>query len=453
MASNSNTCARCGATVPAARLVTCEHCKEGRDIDGTRSTIQYCSHRCRQSDTTHPVECEARNIRKRLYRAGSILQSIFYAWRRTSFHRQIDQIEIVDGILYISGLARTEQEKKEAGIVPGPFTLFPREMAGDDEQQKILLSWMGCNDVTQMSYQLVRNMLDGKHSSRAASNDVDTDFFLGGRNYHQHRSSRSTPPTEISYIIDLSGAQIGLSRPILPLEEHLQRFNARIIHIYKHERCLARTDYLLKKGLGTEQLDRIAATLFHMYEELNDFVAETEKTKESLAEVLLFKEEDYRRYRSYYEELMILTIQKTWILRERDGHPTVIAGSTTLNPDLKKFLIALPIDFSQRDAGSRIYKRYLDQEWEGSLVPWTPKPDLSALNAQFAEVEVPLPPVVGEKANRSCCPRPRILWSTLSTLKDLLRKRKGVSKTSNCVTSLQKIRTTCKISRQAKDVR
>ncbi|KAF2208329.1 hypothetical protein CERZMDRAFT_118785 [Cercospora zeae-maydis SCOH1-5] len=422
MACRSNTCSRCSVAVPAARFVTCEHCKEGRDIDGTRSTVQYCSHRCRQSDTTHPTECDARNIRKRLYRAGSILQSLFFTWRRISFHRQIDQVENISGTLYVSRLARTEQEKKAAGIVPGPFTIFPSAIAGDDQQQKVLLSWMGCNDATQMSYQLVRNMLGGNYKvvDKNASYNV----------LHEVLAIDATDGN--SYIIDLSGAQIGLSRPILPLEEYLRQVNARIIHVYKHERCLARTDYLLKKGLGNAQLDRIAATLFHMYEELNDCVAETEKTKESLAEVLLSKEKDYRRNRSYYEDLMKLTIQKTFIVRECGRHPTIIASSTTLDPDLKKFFIALPIDFSQRDAGSGIYKRYLEQEWDGSLVHWTPKPDLSAFNAQFgeAEAEVPAHPVAQEKADRSCCRRPQILWSTLSTLKARLRKRKGVGKAS-----------------------
>lgn len=162
MVNRPGTCATCGVSVPAARLITCQQCKEGRDVDGSRSTINYCSHRCLVSDHTHPSQCLARNIRKRLYRAGSILQPVFYAWRRASWHREFDQVDYIDGTLYISRFSRSVRKEKKIAVYPGPFTMFPREIAGNDQQQKVILSYMGCNDATQMSYQLVKSMLGGK---------------------------------------------------------------------------------------------------------------------------------------------------------------------------------------------------------------------------------------------------------------------------------------------------
>ncbi|PIA91876.1 hypothetical protein CB0940_09740 [Cercospora beticola] len=432
MVDHSKTCTTCGASVPAARFITCQQCKEGREVDGTQSTITYCSHQCLVCDYTHPSQCLARNIRKRLYRAGSILQPVFYAWRRASWHRAFDQVENIDGTLYISRFSKSVRKEKKIAVYPGPFTMFPREIAGDEQQQKVILSYMGCNDATQMSYQLVKSMLGDITTSiecvylwlpKGSYKVVDRSLPVSV--LHEVLAIDATDGN--SYIIDLSGAQIGLSSPIIPLDQYMERLNPRIVHIYKHERCLARADYMLKKGLGNAQLDRIAAMLFHMSEELNCFVTEIEpKFKETLSDVLQSKEEDYSRKRRDYEDMMTLCLKNTFTIRMIDKHPTIIAGSPTLDPHLKKFMLPLSKDYSRRELGSGIYKRYLDQELPEMAMVKMPRAEPSAIEPQIVEADAQLPASVERDAKGTCCRRVHILGSGLSFLKARLCKRKGV---------------------------
>ncbi|PPJ60334.1 hypothetical protein CBER1_10726 [Cercospora berteroae] len=432
----NHSCTTCGVSVPAARLITCQECKEGRDVDSTQSTIDYCSHQCLVSDYTHPSECLARNIRKRLYRAGSILQPVFYAWRRASWHREFDQVENIDGTLYISRFSRSVRKEKKIAVYPGPFTMFPREIAGNAQQQKVILSYMGCNDATQMSYQLVKSMLGDITTSiecvylwlpKGSYKVVDRSLPVSV--LHEVLAIDATDGN--SYIIDLSGAQIGLCSPIIPLDQYMERLNPRIVHIYKHERCLARADYMLKKGLGNNQLDRIAATLFHMSEELNCFVTEIEpKFKETLSDVLQSKEQDYSRKRTDYEDMMTLSLQNTFILRMIDKHPTIVAASSTLDPRLKKFLVPLSKDHSRRELGSGIYKLFLDQERPEMAMVRITQPEPSAIEPQTTEADAQVPASVESDAKRKCCRRVQLLGSALSFLKARLCKSKDVDEAS-----------------------
>jgi hypothetical protein len=160
MTGPSDLCARCGLDATDSILL-CPHCIEGREIDGTPTITRYCRTHCLENDHNHATECEARNIRKRLYRAGEILQSVFFIWREIAFHRNIYRVQRFGDEIC---LWQRPGGRVAEGESIGPFFDFPHHICHDDEEKKALLSWMACNNAPQMMFALSEILLRGKRS-------------------------------------------------------------------------------------------------------------------------------------------------------------------------------------------------------------------------------------------------------------------------------------------------
>lgn len=157
MASSSDLCARCGLDATDSILL-CPDCIEGRDINGTPTITRYCRTHCLETDHNHAAECEARNIRKQLYRAGEMLQSVFFIWREIAFHRNIYRVQRFGDEICLWQFPGGESRP--------PFYAFPHHTCHDEEEVKALLSFMGCNHAPQMVFELSKKLLAGKRSLR-----------------------------------------------------------------------------------------------------------------------------------------------------------------------------------------------------------------------------------------------------------------------------------------------
>lgn len=176
-----NSCTNCRKLITEPPIpIICPNCSEGRDIDGTPSTIRYCSALCLESDTKnldqqqhHIDDCKARNIRKELYRAGDFLQKVFYIWTEIAFRYDVVRVERVEERIYLSHRSGSEEDEEEDGREEdatggggeGPFYAFPFEICKGEDEMKALLSWMACNDAPQMVLELSRKVLGGEDTS------------------------------------------------------------------------------------------------------------------------------------------------------------------------------------------------------------------------------------------------------------------------------------------------
>ena len=118
------------------------------------SNTFYCSTSCQKADwEIHKKICKLSSARKRLYRAGDIVQRIFYLYREHAFEKLITKVEKVDDTLYL-------YEGVDYGgqiLVPFPHRLFSCE-----ENKLAALTYSACDDAVAFMRDIVRLILQGK---------------------------------------------------------------------------------------------------------------------------------------------------------------------------------------------------------------------------------------------------------------------------------------------------
>jgi hypothetical protein len=122
--------------------------------------VLYCSTECQKSDRkNHKTLCNRLQNRKLLYRAGSILQEIFYISRERSWGLKIP-ITVKRGQL-VHIYARLRQGCEEAKF---PQRL-PLEICHDEEQQylkEVVLSGFGCTHSVIYMHDMFKYILSGR---------------------------------------------------------------------------------------------------------------------------------------------------------------------------------------------------------------------------------------------------------------------------------------------------
>jgi hypothetical protein len=81
---------------------TCSGCKDVPETGSKIETTHYCSTECEKSDwANHKQLCKSLQTKKAFYRAGSVLQEIFYIYREKAFDKPIAKTEKKDGKMCI----------------------------------------------------------------------------------------------------------------------------------------------------------------------------------------------------------------------------------------------------------------------------------------------------------------------------------------------------------------
>ena len=140
---------------PATTL--CSGCIEGLDVDGQLTLVYYCSKGCQKSHwKVHKADCKDANHRKLLYRAGDILQAVFYEFRDVTIYLPIAKLEKTeDGKTHLWEAYREDETKKgrsHEGL----------KLEGD--VKKAVLSFMSCDQPLIYMHQLVKKVLSGRSS-------------------------------------------------------------------------------------------------------------------------------------------------------------------------------------------------------------------------------------------------------------------------------------------------
>lgn len=115
----------------------------------------YCDATCQKADwTNHKKVCKSLSARKRLYRAGDIVQRIFYVYREQAFEKLITKVEKEDDTLYLY-----EGQYGEEALVP-----FPNHLFHCTDDREAALTYYACSDAVAFMLEITRNFLKGKPS-------------------------------------------------------------------------------------------------------------------------------------------------------------------------------------------------------------------------------------------------------------------------------------------------
>lgn len=166
--SDKKKCTNCGGTAPKSH---CAGCHQAPNIDGTlHASVQYCGRECQKAHwSVHRKECKNLQARKALFRAGSLLQDMWYTIRRESFDNAVVGVEELDGALLVyEGDYDVEPAMREGGF----YRKFPEAIFENKEDAESCLSLLYCNDSLNHMHQVVEWLLKGKWTANHSSSPI-----------------------------------------------------------------------------------------------------------------------------------------------------------------------------------------------------------------------------------------------------------------------------------------
>lgn len=150
-------CCVCSKVAPRPVLI-CMKCSEGVDKHGIASPTYCCEKSCRErGKKEHERLCKHMNVRKQIYRAGELLQAIFYQFREAAFDMRIKRVVKSQ----LGSLLVSEERYTDDRIL----FRFPHEMIPDAKDKAKLLTMQACTDGCAFMLELSKALLRGESHS------------------------------------------------------------------------------------------------------------------------------------------------------------------------------------------------------------------------------------------------------------------------------------------------
>lgn len=164
MSSTTPSSNRLCNVCPKEATILCENCcNTPSHSNDTIITPSYCSQVCQISDLpSHKEQCLILNKRRTLFRAGEIIQSLFYIYRRTFFSGYVKEI-------IISEDQKTMWIHHYEGM--GWNTIWdlvkpvPNELCATEEIEMSLLASLKCQESIAWFYDIINYFLESKSLS------------------------------------------------------------------------------------------------------------------------------------------------------------------------------------------------------------------------------------------------------------------------------------------------
>lgn len=151
-------CAQCGkpATDPCTRCMDAPSSTEHPVMN-----VLYCSTECQKSDwNNHKKLCNGLENRKLLYRAGSVLQEIFYVFRERTWGQNFLKIARKGRQVHIYVCRRPQAIEEVDTLLPMPIDICHSE--DERDLKKILLSTLACTGSVAYMHEMYKYCLAGK---------------------------------------------------------------------------------------------------------------------------------------------------------------------------------------------------------------------------------------------------------------------------------------------------
>jgi hypothetical protein len=157
----NSTCTRCQA--PAT--LPCVGCQDAPILDPQIHSASYCNISCYKADKDkHEETCKQLQVRKLFYRAGDILQEIFYVYKEKIFLNKILSVKVMEN--GDVGLTMDNMDNaKQMAMIPTfaeLFQKFPGNKCGSRGARKAVLTYNAGSDAVAWMHDMVKYLLDGK---------------------------------------------------------------------------------------------------------------------------------------------------------------------------------------------------------------------------------------------------------------------------------------------------
>ncbi|KAI4256683.1 MAG: hypothetical protein L6R42_006081 [Xanthoria sp. 1 TBL-2021] len=141
--------------------MVCSACKDIPDGAGNLIALYYCSAACQKANwSAHKPECQASQNRRAVYRAGIIVQTLSFTFRRNTWSWPIKKAERdrSDGIGEIWRIFDTQHPGNEVSY----FLPFPKELFPNVQDQEAVLSHSDCRNAIADMEILIKDLLQGE---------------------------------------------------------------------------------------------------------------------------------------------------------------------------------------------------------------------------------------------------------------------------------------------------
>ncbi|TVY73477.1 hypothetical protein LSUE1_G007415 [Lachnellula suecica] len=214
-------CAHCSNLAVHA----CSVCNNAPAYEIPSKNTYYCSTQCQKDDwLTHKAVCKTLKTRKMLFRAGELLQEIFYVYREQVFDKVFVKVEKRDGKMLLHQGEYPPLSKMSNAL----DLLFPFDpsVVSDPLDKASILTYMACGDAVAWMHDLVKYVLPD-----LCSKFKEMRVMIQNRERHlvmvtegeEHSSDQPHCILKVKlknsdewYIVDLAGAQYGFFEPIVP---------------------------------------------------------------------------------------------------------------------------------------------------------------------------------------------------------------------------------------------
>ncbi|KAM3417866.1 hypothetical protein BST61_g6086 [Cercospora zeina] len=235
--------------------------------------------------------------------AGELLQSSFYRLQELNFLMKVTKAYKSEGIVYFHQLPLG---RRTAG-----FEMAPYDIARDAEDARAIMGLSKCEQALVTHFEFSRKLLAGiaKYFEEVAFDDVGLKLKV-----------QETKADE-SYIIDITRAQFGQPKAVLPLETAVAVYGNKLVQIWPHGHYCSELLKIIEEevagGTGANPRDRIIpaylATLF------NKKLARWEDTHgRKVSHLLNAKQQDFKPLKTTIDKLVVeASLQGRAVLRKK----------------------------------------------------------------------------------------------------------------------------------------
>jgi len=151
--ATQTACAACGNSANKR----CNGCIEGINHAGAPSPTFYCSTDCQKAHwAKHKAECKLADARKQLFRAGELLQAVFYIFREIAF-------DILIASVWEKGGNKMHFYEKEWEGHEEPLFMFPADSIPEDHDRHALLTHHACGDALAYLHEFSLKVTKGEY--------------------------------------------------------------------------------------------------------------------------------------------------------------------------------------------------------------------------------------------------------------------------------------------------